>query len=442
MEKRVHKEPQDLIANLAWGTHGCHFYKTQKDLLDVLVPYFRAGLLNNEFCIWVTSKPLGIKTAFRSLKRALPKLDSFLERGQLEIHPHADWYGGNGPFESRRVLTGWIDKCNEALAKGYEGLRLTGDALWLNKTTWKEFTDYEAALDKTTSKARIKALCTYALDKCQAGEIIDVVKNHGYTLIKRGEWELIENAQRQRAEQEALQKAMGELDRMVQARTAELRASREQLRALAAHLQTVREEERRSIARELHDEIGQALTAIKLSFELPRTENFDANVSQALASINELIGRVRDLSLELRPAMLDDLGLLAALKWHIDRYSRQVKIQVDFKYTGLNGQRFDMDIETAAYRIVQEALTNVARHAGVDRVEVNVEADNKILRISIKDHGTGFDPNFVSPSSAMGISGMRERAMMLGGRLEIESVSGTGTLLRAELPLGKSTGKS
>lgn len=150
---------------------------------------------------------------------------------------------------------------------------------------------------------------------------------------------------------------------------------------------------------------------------------------------NELIGRVRDLSLELRPAMLDDLGLLAALRWHFDRYTTQVKIKVDFNHNGLERRRFASEIETATYRIVQEALTNVARHAGVKQVEVNLRVEESALRILIKDLGAGFDPRTLPAGATAGISGMRERAIMLGGRLKIESAPGVGTLLIAKLPL-------
>jgi signal transduction histidine kinase len=442
MQETVCENPAELIANIPWGTHCCHFYKTQKDLLDLLVPYMKAGLLNNEFCMWVTSKRLGVKDAARKLKRVLPSLDSYLERGQIEIIPYTEWYHSEKDFGSGKVLSGWIDKCNQALAQGYDGLRLTGDALWVGKTAWKDFTDYEATLDNTISKASIKAVCTYALDKCQAAEVIDVVKNHGYTLIKRGEWELIENAQRRRAEEQALEKAMVELEKLVQARTAELRISQEQLRALAAYLQTVREEERTRIARELHDEVGQALTGIKLSLERSTGQQSDAvraDLSQALALTNELIGRVRDLSLDLRPAMLDDLGLLAALSWHFDRYTKQTSIEVDFKRHGLEGRRFEPEIETAAYRIMQEGLTNVARHAGIDKVSVGIWADENMLSIRIEDLGRGFGPDSLTASTTAGLSGMRERAFMLGGRLTIERASGTGTLLIAELPLRNST---
>ena len=256
---------------------------------------------------------------------------------------------------------------------------------------------------------------------------------------------------------------MAELEKMVQARTAELqdanqkllleiaerkrleeqlRTSREQLRALAAYLQSVREEERTRIARELHDEIGQALTGIKLSLEKSTREHagsINLGIIQALEVVNELIGRVRDLSLDLRPAMLDDLGLLAALTWHVNRYTKQTNIEVDFKHIGLVGRRFEPEIETATYRIIQEGLTNVARHAGIDQVSVGVWADANMLCVRIEDLGCGFDPDSLTASTTGRLSGMRERAFMLGGRLNIECASGTGTLLIAELPLKNST---
>jgi hypothetical protein len=107
MPENAYPNPSDLIATIPWGAHCCHFYKTQKDLLDLLVPYMRAGLLNNEFCVWVTSKRLGVKDAARALKRVFPRLDSYLERGQIEILPYTQWYlGDGGAFESAKVLKG------------------------------------------------------------------------------------------------------------------------------------------------------------------------------------------------------------------------------------------------------------------------------------------------------------------------------------------------
>lgn len=459
MEKTVAKKAADLVAHLPWGTHCCNFYKAKADLLAILAPYFKAGLLNNELCLWITASPLEVKDAIRAMRQALPRFDSYLKKGQIEIYPYAEWYLKDGVFSSRRVLDAWIDKYSDASAKGYEGMRLTGNAFRLEKASQKKFVDYEAELDQTVSKFRIKALCTYSLNLCQSYDVIDVVKNHGYALIKRGAWELIENSQRRMIEERARERAMSELEKRVHRRTAELRKinhkltseiaerkqaetalqkSRARLRALAAYLQSVREEERTRIARDLHDEIGQGLTAIKLALErnvAGQRADTAAELQVALAQANDLIGRARDLSLELRPAMLDDLGLLAALTWHFDRYTIQFKIKVDFKHAGLERRRFEPEIETAAYRIVQEALTNVARHASIDKVGVEVRVDVNTLRIRIKDAGTGFDPSALSVNITGGLSGMHERAIMLGGRLKIESTPGRGTLLSADLPL-------
>ncbi len=215
----------------------------------------------------------------------------------------------------------------------------------------------------------------------------------------------------------------------------------ERLKALSRQLVKVQEAERRYIARELHDEIGQLLTGLKLTLDmcvrLPADE-VGVNLSEAQEVVNELITRGRELSLVLRPTMLDDLGLLHALLWHFERYTAQTGIQISFKHTGLEN-RFASEVETAAYRIVQEALTNVARYADVDEVAVHLRVDQDMLSIQIEDQGTGFEPEItLAASASSGLSGMRERAVLLGGHLTIESASGSGTRLTAELPLSDS----
>nr|NIN99224.1 histidine kinase [Anaerolineae bacterium]NIQ82060.1 histidine kinase [Anaerolineae bacterium] len=203
----------------------------------------------------------------------------------------------------------------------------------------------------------------------------------------------------------------------------------------------VQEAERRYIARELHDEIGQLLTGLKLTLDMcvrSPADEVGTNLDEAREVVNELITRGRELSLVLRPSMLDDLGLLHALLWHLERYTTQTGIRVSFKHTGLEG-RFASEVETAAYRIVQEALTNVARHADVDEVTVRLWVDQDTLSVQIEDQGTGFEPEIaLTASASSGLSGMQERAVLLGGHLTVESAPGAGTRLTAELPLGDS----
>jgi signal transduction histidine kinase len=229
MEKAVSKKAADLIFNVPWGTHCCNFYKAKTDLLDILAPYFKAGLLNNELCLWVTSKPLDVKDAVSAMRKTLPRFDAYLERGQIEIYPYDEWYLRDGVFNARRVLSRWIDRYNQTSGRGYKGMRLSGNAFRLEKTVWKRFVDYEEELDKAIAKHRIKALCTYPLDLCRAYDVIDVVKNHGFALIKRGTWELIENSQRRRAEEKALETAKAELEKVVRLRTAELEETNRKL---------------------------------------------------------------------------------------------------------------------------------------------------------------------------------------------------------------------
>ncbi len=203
-------------------------------------------------------------------------------------------------------------------------------------------------------------------------------------------------------------------------------------------LVAAQEAERRRIACELHDEIGQALTSLKLTLEvIPRlpAQKVGPHLRDAQKTLTELMTRVHDLSLDLRPAMLDDLGLLPALLCHFERYTSQAGVQVAFQHTGLD-RRFSPAIETGAYRIVQEALTNVARHAGAREATVRVWADQGTLWVQIEDRGKGFDLQGVeAPGAAGGLAGMRERALLLRGHLEVESAPGAGTRVTAELPL-------
>ena len=210
------------------------------------------------------------------------------------------------------------------------------------------------------------------------------------------------------------------------------------LRSLSRRLVEVQEIERRGIARELHDHIGQELTGLKLSLEMVSRlppQQVKARLSEAQGAINELVARVQDLSLDLRPAMLDDLGLVPALLWHFERFTSQTGVRVAFKHRGIQ-RRFAPEIETAVYRIVQEGLTNVARHAGVVETTVRLLLNKGILGVYIEDEGIGFDTDAAfARGTSSGLTGMHERATLLGGQFEIISAPGAGTLLVAKFPI-------
>ena len=156
---------------------------------------------------------------------------------------------------------------------------------------------------------------------------------------------------------------------------------------------------------------------------------------EAQKIVSDLLVRVRDLSLDLRPPMLDDLGLLPTLLWFFGRYTDRTQVKVEFNHN-ISSERFTPRVEITAFRIVQEALTNVARHAGVDQVTVGLRADQHVLRVEVQDQGRGFDPRTQLTSNiGIGLAGMRERARCLKGQFQVESASGRGTRLTAVLPL-------
>jgi PAS domain S-box-containing protein len=222
----------------------------------------------------------------------------------------------------------------------------------------------------------------------------------------------------------------------------ERKAAETALQTLSSRLLQVQETERRHLARELHDEIGQLLTGLRLSLRLngdSSAEALKSRVEQARTIVDDLLGRVRGLSFDLRPADLDQLGLLPALLALFERYTSQTGVLVNFKHKGVD-RRFASEVETVAYRIVQEALTNSARHAGVAGVTVRVWADDHMLNLQIEDRGRGFDPEIaLREAQSSGLMGLQERSMLLGGRTIIESSPGSGTTITAELPLDKIT---
>jgi PAS domain S-box-containing protein len=226
-------------------------------------------------------------------------------------------------------------------------------------------------------------------------------------------------------------------------RVAELDTSRRRLELLSRRLLAVQETERRDMARELQDEIGQLLTGLHFTLEIIERSPVMApedTVHKARALVDDLMGRVRRRALDLRPPMLDDLGLLPTLLWHFERFTAQTNVEVRIRQQGLSGRRLPPEVEIAAFRVVQEALTNIVRHAGVRQADVRIRATHERLSIRVEDRGRGFDPHAVC-SATSGIAGMRERALLLGGQLTIATAPGAGTRVTAQWPLKSRVGR-
>lgn len=214
------------------------------------------------------------------------------------------------------------------------------------------------------------------------------------------------------------------------------------LKKMALRLLDVQEAERRRIAAQLHDDVGQLLTALKLTLSMPGADGDGSGPGDTVAEARELVEalleRVRDLQLDLRPAMLDDLGLRQTLEWYLERAARRGGVALDLDLAGID-RTFDPRLADACFRVVQEAVSNVLRHAGARRLAVGARASGGELVLEIADDGRGFDAQAALSASrdgrSAGLGGMEERLALLGGDLEIESGDGRGSRVRATLPL-------
>ncbi|HXI91183.1 MAG TPA: MEDS domain-containing protein [Blastocatellia bacterium] len=715
MATELRKTGISVVGDVPWGTHFCYFYETTQDLLDTLVPYFMAGLKSKEFCLWIisNSEQLTVAEAEEALGQALPDLQRYLTEGSIEIVTHDEWFQSGGAFDLHRVANQFEGKLDEALARGYVGLRVNGSPAWIATEDRRQFCEFEQQLDNLFPHKRVIASCTYPLASVGAYEIFDVTRRHQFAIAKRcGEWEVIETPElkqakaeiarlnrdleqrvaertrelvaanealkseideRRRTEEELRERAAdlaeaqrvakignwilnlrtnkvtwseelyrifeiekpdfdgryesfvsrihpddqqrvlrtnaqtrieaspfdieyriitlngqvrfirevgyaaqdeagirlfgtaqditerkraedklrrqkeilqqifdhipvminfvdadgriklvnGEWERtlgwsleeiqqqnldifvecypdpqyrqqvlkflaeaegewadfktrvrdghvidtswvivhlsdrtsigigqdITERKRAEekLKATSEQLRALSASLSSAREQEGTRIARELHDELGSALTSLKWDLEgidkLCSEAGNQADVSKVREKTKEMIGvidatlnAVLRISSELRPTILDDLGLLEAIEWQAQQFEARTGItcQIDSFVEKVD---LSQDKATAVFRILQEALTNVLRHAHATRVNITIAEEEGEFAFEIRDNGRGITEDERTGSRSLGLIGMRERAHLVGGRIEIIGVGERGTALTLRVPI-------
>jgi signal transduction histidine kinase len=220
-----------------------------------------------------------------------------------------------------------------------------------------------------------------------------------------------------------------------------LEEANERLRFLSRRLFHVQEEEKRHLARELHDEIGQTLTAAKINLKIVAADvpaKIAGRLNDSMQLLDRLVEQVRRLSLDLRPPLLDELGLVPTLRWLVNQQAQRTGLRVTFNAKA-NGLEIDPDTQTACFRVAQEALTNIIRHSGATNVAVELRQEAKRLTLSVRDDGAGFDPAVLqqrlAQHSTLGLVSMKERALLARGGLEVRSAPRKGTEIRAWFPL-------
>ena len=442
LNRTRHAEPRNtgigVVGDKPWGSHFFLFYETKADLLDTLVPYFKAGLDNNEFCAWVVSEPLTKEEATNALSGAIPQFHRHLANGNIEILPSRDFYLDGGSLQRERVSRNLFNKLDHALRSGYDGMRGNENLSWLQRKDWDEFCDYERDLNRTIVNQKMMMLCAYPLAGRTATEILDVTRTHQFAIVRRNSnWEAVETSQMKEAKV-VIKKLNDELKQ----RSAELEEEEEISRALNCKLLRAQDEERRRLALELHDSAGQLLAALKWKM-VPLTEDIARQDSElakrsgdCLNLLDELWKELRTVSYLLHPPLLHEAGLSFALRWYLEGLAERSDLGVDLDLD-LHLARPSPEIETTIFRIVQEALTNIHRHAKTKIARVRINGDSENIRVEIEDEGRGIaqfrsldDPTF---KMGIGIQGMRERVRLLNGTFELRS-GNTGTTIIVVLP--------
>ena len=449
------------VGEMPWGTHFSQFYQTKQDLLDLLIPYFIAGLENNEFCLWITYPPLYDGEPQEELIRAFPAATQHLSKGDIEIVPFSRWYLYNGAFNPSSAVNALSEKLDQALAKGYAGMRVNGNGAWLREEHWADFAQYEQQVDEMFVDRKLIAVCTYPLSVLKAADLFEVVRTHQFAIAKRrGKWEVLETPKLKRTKEE-LRRQSEQLEHRVAQRTAELatsnekltheiadrretteqlRALSERLRALSASVQSAREEEGTRIAREIHDELGSALTALKWEIEglIPLVSSEDPAAQKRLEAMmrltDSILNGAKRIASELRPSILDDLGLIEAIESQAQQFQDRTGITSSFDST-LDTIILNREQSIAVFRIFQEALTNILRHANATRVDIAAKEQAGEFILTIRDNGKGITNEAKSLPLSLGLLGMQERAYLVGGMIDITGTDGKGTAVTLRVPV-------
>ena len=720
MTTNLRKSGINAVGDILWGTHFCQFYETKDDILDLLVPFFKAGLEQNEYCFWIVCEPVSEKEAYEALHKSVPRFQEQIEKKSIEIFSCKEWCEKSGKLDSKLVLEAAIKKLEDALKRGYDGARMNGNERWLGRDDWKDFMKFEREISSFIKDRQMIILCTYPLHGPDGAALLDGANAHERVVTKRKwEWEISEEPNIKKTKLELEQKN-DQLEKCVAERTNELAAvidqlqkeieerkkaeeklkqsesllmeaehlahvgswsldfstetvtwsnelyeifgiqrstfdhslekvmefshpddknlvlqvvgeaikthqpydcqfriirpggeertvrvhgavasdehgnavrmygavqditehkqagdklrlayqrlsyhventplaviefdkdlfikrwskraeeifgwtasealgknvydpdfpivyeediaavdkiseqltegvvdsnlilnrnytkdgkviynewynsvledehgkvitilslilevterkkaeqklneSYEQIRSLSEHLTNVREEERKYIAREIHDELGQQLTVLKMDAGslIKKIPLPDDVMRKRLASfsgcIDNIVQSVRRISSELRPSMLDDLGLPAAISWHLEQFEKRSGIKTNFREPNEEYVLPDL-VKTNVYRILQEALTNIARHSKATEVNVDFECNAHTISLQVSDNGVGFCKEKIGEGNTLGILGMRERAAIIYGTLEIETMPKKGTKLILTAPL-------
>ncbi|MCU1229999.1 MAG: hypothetical protein JWO97_2883 [Acidobacteria bacterium] len=427
------------IEQLGPADHVCTLYDGREEELAIAVSFVRAGLARGELCVCVVDD--GGESILAALAAEGIDVNAEMQNGRLVIFEKPLAQG----LETRDMLGKIEYFASESRNAGHAGFRIVGEMTWTLDGDMKALAEFEARLNliRVWERYSCTGLCQFDVRRFTPETLREMIIMHPLVVINgrichnpyyvapeqylSPDWPRLETDW-----------MITNLERLQQSRD-KLQASEERYRSLSRRLLEQQEHERAALARELHDQLGQSLFALSLNLAAMKGElspELSARVPESMEAIRTMIHQVQTLAFELRPPALDADGLADAMQLLVARHGERSGVRTGFTATPA-GVRAPVDVEIASFRIVQEALTNVARHARAHHVEVRMTAQDDAFEITISDDGIGFDVERLRPG--FGLAGMSERAALAGGRLDIESVPGAGTTVRARFPIERTS---
>ena len=453
----------DVVGDMvAWGAHFCFFYETREDLVDTLISYCKSGLGSGEYCLWIVAEPVSVAEAKDALKDAVPDLERHLAESRLEIVSARDWFLPGGSFDGKRLTRSWYEKLASVSARGYAGMRVTGDTTWLTNKDWRHFCDYEDGLNEVIGNQRLAVLCTYPLAGCGAPQILDVVKTHQFVLARRhGNWDVVETAALKRAKAE-LKHLNDELEKRVDERTRQLRQTSEALHEAQAELAHVnRVTAMGQLAASISHEVMQPITAginnTEAALHWLDAENL-AEVREALGhAVREgnraidVIGRIRALikkapprkdALDINEAIREVVGLT---RGEVVKNNISVQTQLAEGLPRIHGDKVQLQ-QVILNLIINavEAMSSVPE--GSRELLIGTRKDVGGVVVVVQDSGPGLSPESLdrlfdafyttkAGGMGMGLSICRSIVEAHGGQIWASRDVGPGATLQLSLPL-------
>jgi len=465
MTTEIRESGIDVVGDMvAWGAHFCLFYETKEDLLDTLTSYCRSGLERGEYCMWIVAEPLTIEEATAALKKAVPEVERHLAESRMEMAAARDWFLQGGTFDGKRLTQDWYDKLARVSARGYPGIRVTGDTTWLSKKDWRHFCDYEDGLNEVIGNQRLAVLCTYPLSQCGAPQILDVVRTHQFVLARRhGNWDVVETATLKQAKAE-IKLLNAELEQRVVERTSELMKASAALREAETELAHVNRitamgELAASVVHETMQPISAAVTNAHAALRSLSGEPPDVGEArQALDRIvkagnraSDVISRLRALS-KKAPPLKDSVAINEALLDVIaltrgEVVKNRISLRTEFS-EGLPPVQADrVQVQQVILNLIMNAVDAMIDVHGRPRellVGTDRDASGGVV-VRVTDSGSGlssesFDRVFEAfyttkpRGMGMGLSICRTIVEAHGGRIWASRTAGPGATLQFALP--------